>query len=223
VKARKVLKLLGAVASLLFASAMPVSASVIFDNGPAAGDSSFCFTENNTSACGGGGNWVIYNAFMLSSATTITGFTYNAYWESGSPSDYTATLWNIWGGNPESATSPLSHGTITGTLSNGLAGSELVTVTGLDVTVGPGLYWLGIGNDVDSANDVTTMAYSNPAIAYGTLSSNGNGIWDGPRSMAFTVEGSTPVPLPSSLLLMATALAALAGLASGYSQKVHLP
>jgi hypothetical protein len=88
----------------------------------------------------------------------------------------------------------------------------LVPVTGLNVTVGPGTYWLGISDFVANANDTTTMAYSNPTIDYGTLSSNGTGtVWDAPRAMAFTVEGSpSPVPLPPSLLLMATALAGLA-------------
>src|SRR5437016_1958760 len=161
-------------ASLWVGAAMtwPAAASVLFDNGAAITSSNYCDQQNGQ--CLGVG-WNIYDDFTLSADSNVSGFTYNTYWDVGSSADYTGTRWSIWNGNPliNFGSGPLFSGDLLGTVSAGHAGSTLVTVTGLNLDLTAGLYWLGTSNDVRSpvsedvnedashSSDVTVYAYTN--------------------------------------------------------------
>src|SRR5579864_1468330 len=114
---------------------------VLWNNGAAIVNSFHC--DLNYAACSATG-WTIGDDFTLISDANVTGFTYNDVIVAGSPTDYTGTAWNLWGGDPFAGGALLASGLDVGTVSSGLDGMELVTVSGLNAFLSAGTYWLGI-------------------------------------------------------------------------------
>src|SRR5437762_1117403 len=96
-------------------------------------DSNRCDTNNIiTSGCGTTG-WTVGDDFTLGSGGTVTGFSYNDFIAGlGLVSDYTGTVWNIWNGDPFTTGAVVASGSTVGVVSAGVAGTELVVVTGLN-------------------------------------------------------------------------------------------
>lgn len=195
-----------------FALLNSASASVLFDNGGVAGPTGRCDTQNT--ACGGTG-WMVADDFILAANSTITGFTYNDYIDSEPRSAYTGTVWNVWNGNPFFGGTIVASGLSMGLITDGAAGSRLVTVNGLNVDLSMGTYWLGIQTQ-QARHGVWDRGHTDGAA--------GNAIqWDGPtdhsasdadnglnRETPFTVLGTTATPEPSTLLLMAAGIGVVA-------------
>jgi len=70
------------------AAGSPLSAAILYSNGPATGNAGYC--GSNVGSCGSNG-WAIYSPFTIASASTVTGASYGAY-NAGS---YTSTNWSI--------------------------------------------------------------------------------------------------------------------------------
>lgn len=187
-------------------------ASLLWDNGTVGASTFRC--DSGPGDCSGSGTWTVYDDFNLTAPATVTGFTYNDY-VYGSIADYVSTSWSIWQGDP------LSGGTLeasaTGVAANPVlensgpaAGTYMFTVSGLNVVLPSGTYFLG------RTNVVTNSTFTDSAIASGNglpgyeqsdgaaykfyLNSTGN------ADTAFTIQGTTATPEPTTLGLVGLTL-----------------
>ena len=201
-------------ASLCVGAAMtwPAAASVLFDNGAAIESAGYCDMQGaGCQSDGENDGWNIYDDFQLSRDSTVNGFTYNTYWLLGSSDDYAGTRWSIWNANPLTnfGSGPLFSGDLLGTVSAGDADSALVTVTGLNINLTAGQYWLGTSSDVRShVSDSSVYAYTNNHVSNASQSNNAGNFYNVELpDAAFTIEGQ--VPEPGSLVLFGAALTGL--------------
>jgi hypothetical protein len=197
----------GILVGLALATLAPISAQSagVWDNGAAIGDSGYC--DMNSAACGSSG-WTIYDDFQLSSGTAITGLTYNYFLFDGPASAYVSTDWSIWNSDPRTsfAGGPDQSGNAVGILSDGAAGSLLVTISGLNVTLGSGTYWLGLQNILSDGSS-TTYARSGSSHLGNASQSDVNGEFVNAQlaDAAFTLSGGSAtvtVPEPTTWALM---------------------
>ncbi|HYL34338.1 MAG TPA: PEP-CTERM sorting domain-containing protein [Bryobacteraceae bacterium] len=201
--------------ALLALSAAVYADPVLWNNGAPTLNSFACDTNNSCVIPG----WTVGDDFTLSSGATITGFTYNDFFTGGSSaSDYTGTAWNIWNGNPFSGGTVVASGSTTGATSAGLAGTELISITGLNVLLSPGTYWLGI--ETQEANGaIWSRALSSDTGDYkqwsGPTNDGGSGLGQDRFNLlgetAFTVEGNgtSAVPEPSNVVLVGLGMAGM--------------
>jgi hypothetical protein len=185
------------------AFASGAQASTVWDNGGPGSAAGFC--SSNTFTCGSAG-WNIYDDFQLSLGTQVTGFTYDSNFSSfGSVSDYVSTKWSIWSADPRSTfgAGPLASGTAVGVNSVDGSGFTLTTVTGLNVALGAGTYWLGLSNNVDN-NQITTYVLSGGSKLGAASQSDNAGNFFNARidDASFTIQGSAGVPEPATWALM---------------------
>jgi hypothetical protein len=192
--------------------------SILWDNGPVVGDTRTC--DSTPTLCGGTGGWMIYDNFQVGPAT-VTGFTFNDYVDDNGNTGHTylGTYWGIWASDPMTGSVPIASGTSLAALTAGGSGSTLFTVTGLDIGLSGGEYWLGTGNVLDS-NTLTDRAYVSTTILSGWEQSqvggvpyllpypDSNGYINGVFNTAFTVEGVS-APEPGSMLSVFFALVAI--------------
>ena len=167
---------------------------------------------------------MIYDDFQIG-ASIISGFTFNDYIDDNGENsqNYLSTYWQVFAADPLTGPTPIASGTSVATLTAGSAGSTLFTVTGLNISLGAGTYWLGIGNNV-GANTLTDRAYSTSSVLIGFEQGAVGGIpfntaptapgTYGYEHMefnsAFTVEGTgAGTPEPGTL---GTAVIALSGM-----------
>lgn len=216
--ARSVSFTIGLALVFLVVASSPAYAGVLWDNGTAISNSGRC---DSTPVCNGS-PWTVYDNFTLGSASTVTGLTYNDYFHTVAPyngTTYDGTNWTIWNSDPFTASGPVASGTsvgLEGPVGGDAAGSTLFTVTGLDVSLDAGTYWLGIQNIVGADTQTTralsattgTFKQSSP-LPPGTHEFNVIG------ETAFTVEGAA-VPEPGTLSLLGCALI---GLGIGFRRK----
>ena len=195
------MKVLFALSAFLL-SAGAAEASVLWDNGGAPIASSGINCDNNSSSCGSNG-WTIYDDFSLASGATVTGFTYDTSFLSGSSSSYSGTNWSIWTSDPRSSfgSGPSFSGTLLGTVS-GTANLSRVVGTGLSVALAAGTYWLGLQNNTVDSSITDYLPSNNSRLGRASQSDNSGTFYNSEiPDASFTVTGGS-VPEPASWALM---------------------
>ena len=208
---RRVLFVLG----VLALAASPAHALRLYDNGPVTDLASDGRCDSGLSlACGGSGEWTFSDNFVLAADATVTSFDYTDWFGGGSPANYVETDWSIFDADPFTS-SPIASGSAVALLTaTGPADQFLFEVGGLAIGLSSGVeYWLGIHNTVSGAAITTVARVDNPGGGLdASKMSDGAAIdIDFPsfENRAFRIHG-TVVPEPSTALLVAVGLAALA-------------
>ena len=212
------------VLGVVLIGATRASGALLYDNGPAwypAGDSLCDFANSNLpSACAGNGGWTHYDNFVLTADANVSGFDFLDWMLNGLPSDYLGTAWSIYDADPFT-TSPIASGaavallTGTGVENSALNADQfLFEVGGLDVDLSGGtIYWLGIQNILTGAAGTEIVIVHDPGGGLDASKQSDAGTYAIDRASgtnrAFRVHG-TPVPEPSTALLVSAGLAALA-------------
>ncbi len=195
-----------AAAAFLIGSAIPAHAGVLFSSGQAIGMDGFC--DSVTLLCGSGQygdpstGWTIYSSFGFGEDEIMTGAGYGNYF--ADPTNYVSTNWSIWASDPRVgyADGPLYSGNSVGVMTDGAAGSNTITFSGLDLALASGVYYFGFqnvvsydsyefyakthGSDFQSSQSDQLGTFYNPEI---------------PRA-AFTIYGVGGVPEPATWLAM---------------------
>jgi hypothetical protein len=178
--------------------------TILWNNGPVTGDSRWC--DSTPTLCGGTGGWTGYDDFTVG-ASTITGFTYNDFIDdNGQTGDtYLGTNWSVWSSDPSTSAGPIASGTSLAVLTAGSLGSTLFTVTGLNVNLSGGLYWLGIQNIADSQT-LTDRGESSGNGLPGFETGDEGGIFNFlTGDTAFTIDGNSiasPEPATGTLTFL---------------------
>lgn len=187
------LKMAAALAA--FALSSQAQAGVVYDNGAPTRDSLRC--ADGSGRCGAA--WVVYDNFDLSSSITISAVRWTAYL-TGGLADFRGARAFIYGADPVYGDGKLLY-TMTqpATASrNGLhANAYDMVIGGLDITLKPGSYWLGMAHQT-SANfasvycarnclggDSTQAGYHGMRVVYRNRSAH---------DYAFAFEGHVQVP-----------------------------
>ena len=204
--------------TLALAISIPASAGTLWYNGDADGINSF-INQNDSNFV-----QVLYNDFVVPSGP---GWIINYVWSNniftnGVPTSTTAT-WEIRSNMPTGTLVASGSGaaTLTATGANVSGFAEYsVEVSGLNVILGSGTYWLAVypnnsngglvGNDTTSgANAVGTPPGNNGNLFFST---NGGASFAGPVGFDTSAGvGGTVVPEPGSLALLGTGVLGLAG------------
>ncbi|HWI84784.1 MAG TPA: PEPxxWA-CTERM sorting domain-containing protein [Sphingomonas sp.] len=187
----KFLALLCASAACL--AAVPAQAATVYSNGPINGTISG-WTINN--------GYAVSNSFTLSSAATITGFTFGGW---SYPTDTFLSVDYGFSTSPDYA--------VTGTAA--VAGGATIPGTGFGfyevrdysasiapVTLAAGTYWFALQNAVTAQNNYAYWDVNNgPSAAYENAYGDVNGYFGGSSSSAFTLTTGS-VPEPASWAMM---------------------
>jgi hypothetical protein len=151
----------GVVAAAVIAMAVGAQAGTLWDNGVGVADGPGC--SSNAETCNAGSpptsysGWTIYDDFQLGSASKVTGLTYESDFDygGGSSAHYQSTNWSIWSTDPRIQANydagPAFQGTTVGSNTD-IGGTyfTVTTITGLNIDLGAGNYWLGLQNNVDN-------------------------------------------------------------------------
>ena len=215
-----------ATAALLVALSVtaPARAAVLFNNGTPSVVGNYC-SSNAPSTCQDGSQdygWTIYDDFELTAAATVTGVTYELYFSSINGSGaYVSTNLSIWSANPQSFSSGSTffenatfYENVVGT--NTAGSIATTTITGLDIALGAGTYWIGMQNNVNGGETAYVEVAGTNVDA---SASDNSGLFFRPSIIfstaplpdaAFTIEGSvTTTPLPSTWTMLIAGFAGL--------------
>jgi hypothetical protein len=204
----KFLKLAAAV--VLAVSSLSASAAVVYDNGAAVGDSNRCAEDSGS--CGD--KWSVFDNFSLSSATTIGTIKWTSYLYGGAADFGGARAW-IYSADPVFAggtllyTVNLQTGALVGQNANLGNNAFDIALTGLNLNLGAGDYWLGMQNHTFATYGTVarTNAQNGNSTQFGSEHGYKNG---GSSEYAFSLESApaaeAAVPEPASLGLLAIGL-----------------
>jgi hypothetical protein len=204
----KFLKFASAV--VLAVSSFTASAAVVYDNGAAVGDSNRCAEDSG--ACGD--KWSVFDNFTLSSATSISTIKWTSYLYGGADDFGGARAW-IYSADPAFAggtliyTIDLQTESLVGQNANLGNNAFDIALTGLNLDLDAGNYWLGMQNHTFATYG--TVARTNAQNGNSTQMGSENGYKNGGSSeYAFSLESESAaaaaVPEPASLGLLAIGL-----------------
>ncbi len=182
-------------------------AALLFNNGNLAYDSGKCDQGPNGCGISDGGRFTVFDNFELSNDSIISGFDYNDYFHNGT--GYIETEWSIWTNLPTSSDGHIIYsGTNEATLSNGLGGSSLFTISDLSLELSNGIYWLSISNTVVPGTLTTYATTDRTGLVGGACQYDGRYCFSTYYERVFSIYG-TPVPLPAAFWLFASGLLCL--------------
>ncbi len=164
-------------------------------------------------SCGGPG-WIVYDDFVVSGQTGITGFTYTDFFSTGQISSYVSTKWFIFGPNvADPFGTPAYSGTAVATSTLNGDGSYTFSITGLNLPVTNGSWIVGFSNVLNDPNAVTTRAASDdPRLQeWWQQATDGSNQRTLNGNTAFSVSTGT-TPEPSSIALLGSGVLGLGGL-----------
>lgn len=208
-KSRATIVLLFTLALAFCASA---SAGTLWYNGDADGGN-FYINQNNSQF-----QQILYNDFVVPVTWHVNDVWSDNIFTSGPPA-FTTASWEIRSNMPTGTL--VASGDAAATLTpTGFFGSYQVLVSGLNVTLAPGTYWLAVypddtngglaGNGTTSGANAVGTPPGNNGNLYGSL--DGGATFGGPYGIDTSAGiGGTTTPEPGTLLMLGSGALGLAG------------
>lgn len=188
--------------SMLFLVANSANASVLYDSGAPLVDSGTCDGDG----CGSSTEWWATDDFTASSDWGVTGFEFFSNLRSGAITDYISTSWEI-----ISSADPYGAALYSGTSVATISGDSFL-ISGLDIDVLSGAYFLSHHHDFSNENLTTAMVTGDTGTWYHTDKASYQNVKSGEVAMIIYGDVSS-VPVPAAVWLFGSGLIGLIGFA----------